>query len=121
MIGDLSQREDEIGGKTLLIVGLGDIGGRLARLAKTFDMRVVGLRRHSAIGRGAADAEHAMEELSSLLPNADFVALACPLTFTLRGYQALGLVRLLCLRQRRSSLIEVPTSDGCCRGVLLMI
>jgi phosphoglycerate dehydrogenase-like enzyme len=40
MIGDLSQREDEIGGKTLLIVGLGDIGGRLARLAKAFDMRV---------------------------------------------------------------------------------
>src|SRR3954449_8066818 len=27
MIGDLAQREDELGGKTLLIVGLGDIGG----------------------------------------------------------------------------------------------
>ena len=45
MIGDLARREDEFGGKTLLIVGLGDIGGRLARLAKAFDMRVVGLRR----------------------------------------------------------------------------
>src|SRR6202163_1042455 len=30
MIGDLAQREDELAGKTLLIVGLGDIGGRLA-------------------------------------------------------------------------------------------
>lgn len=39
LIGDLSQREDELGGKTLLVVGLGDIGGRLAQLAKAFDVR----------------------------------------------------------------------------------
>jgi phosphoglycerate dehydrogenase-like enzyme len=80
MIGDLSQREDELAGKTLLIVGLGDIGGRLARLAKAFDMRVVGLRRNPAAGRGAADVVHSMSELKSLLPEADFVALTCPLT-----------------------------------------
>ena len=45
MIGDFTQREDELGGKTLLIVGLGQIGGRLAQLAKAFDMRVIGIRR----------------------------------------------------------------------------
>src|ERR1700693_932014 len=59
MIGDLAGREDELGGKTLIVVGLGQIGGRLAQLAKTFDMRVVGLRRAPAAGRGAADAVHA--------------------------------------------------------------
>lgn len=80
MIGDLSQREDELSGKTLLIVGLGDIGGRLAQLAKAFNMRVVGLRRHPASGQGSADAVHAMDKLNSLLPDADFVALTCPLT-----------------------------------------
>ena len=80
MIGDPSQREDELGGKTLLVVGLGQIGGRLAQIAKAFDMRVVGLRRDPAAGRGAADAVHAMSELKSLLPEADFVALTCPLT-----------------------------------------
>ena len=80
MIGDLAQREDELGGKTLLIVGLGDIGGRLAQLAKAFDMHVIGLRRHPAFGRGAADAVRAMNELDTLLPDADFVALTCPLT-----------------------------------------
>src|SRR5271155_5990868 len=79
MIGDLSQREDELAGKTLLVVGLGDIGGRLARLAKAFDMRVVGLRRNPALGRGSADAVGTMEELGSLLPDADFVGLTCPL------------------------------------------
>src|SRR5438477_12859470 len=36
MIGDLPNREDELGGKTLLVVGLGQIGGRLAGLASSF-------------------------------------------------------------------------------------
>jgi phosphoglycerate dehydrogenase-like enzyme len=80
MIGDFAEREDELGGKTLMVVGLGDIGGRLARLAKAFDMRVAGLRRDPGAGRGAADAVHSMDELKSCLPNADFVALTCPLT-----------------------------------------
>ena len=80
MIGDLAQREDELGGKTLLIVGLGRIGGRLARLAKAFDMRVIGTRRDPAQGNNGADAVHATGELESLLPQADFVALTCPLT-----------------------------------------
>ena len=93
MIGGLSQREDELGGKTLLVVGLGDIGGRVARLAKAFDMHVVGLRRDPGLGRGAADAIHAMKQLGQLLPDADFVALTCPLvpeTHHLVDAEALG-------------------------------
>jgi phosphoglycerate dehydrogenase-like enzyme len=43
-------------------------------------MRVVGLRRNPAAGRGAADSVHAMGELKSVLREADFVALTCPLT-----------------------------------------
>jgi phosphoglycerate dehydrogenase-like enzyme len=96
MIGDPSRREDELGGKTLLVVGLGQIGGRLAELARPFDMRVIGLRRNPAAGRGAADAVHAMTELGSLLPEADFVALTCPLTQeteNLIGAEALGLMK----------------------------
>jgi phosphoglycerate dehydrogenase-like enzyme len=80
MIGDLSRREDELGGKTLLVVGLGQIGGRVAQLAKAFDMRVVGLRRDPAAGRGAADSVQTMDEFKPLLPEADFVVLTCPLT-----------------------------------------
>ncbi len=80
MISDLAQREDELTGKTLLIIGLGRIGGRLAQLAKAFDMNVVGFRRDPAAGRGAADSVHTLAELHRFLPNADFVALTCPLT-----------------------------------------
>ena len=80
MIGDLARREDEIAGKTLIVVGLGQIGGRVAALAKAFDMRVIGIRRDPRAGAGAADAVHGMAELKALLPQADFVALTCPLT-----------------------------------------
>jgi phosphoglycerate dehydrogenase-like enzyme len=80
MIGDLARREDELGGKTLLVVGLGQIGGRLAQLAKVFDLRVMGVRQNPAAGRGAADSVHGLADLPSLLPQADFVALTCPLT-----------------------------------------
>lgn len=80
MIGDLAGREDELAGKTLLIVGLGDIGGRLARFAKAFEMRVIGLRRDPALGAGAADAVHPMGDFLSLAAEADFVVLCCPLT-----------------------------------------
>lgn len=80
MIGDLTAREDELGGKTLLVVGLGGIGDRLARLAKAFDMRVMGMRSNPAAGKGHADSVHGLAELRALLPQADFVALTCPLT-----------------------------------------
>jgi len=80
MISDLARREDELGGKTLLIVGLGRIGGRLAQLAKAFDMRVLGVREHPEAGSGAADSAHAIHALPDLLPQADYVALTCPLT-----------------------------------------
>jgi D-2-hydroxyacid dehydrogenase (NADP+) len=80
MIGDLAGREDELGGKTLLIVGLGQIGGRLAELAKAFEMRVIGLRRDRSAGAGAADTVRAMGDLAAVLPEADYVALCCPLT-----------------------------------------
>ena len=80
MIGDLALREDELGGKNLLIVGLGKIGSRLAKLAKAFDMQVLATKRNPATAAGAADSVHLPEELPALLPQADFVALTCPLT-----------------------------------------
>ncbi len=80
MIGDLAEREDELGGKTLLVVGMGRIGAHLARLAKAFDMKVIGIRRDPAQGANGADAIHAMGDLVKLVPQADFVALTCALT-----------------------------------------
>ena len=80
MLGDLTQREDEIGGKTLLIVGMGRIGSHLAMLAKAFGMKVIGIRRDPAQGANGADSIHAMGDLVKLVPQADVVVLACALT-----------------------------------------
>jgi phosphoglycerate dehydrogenase-like enzyme len=80
MISDIPAREDELGGKTLLIVGLGRIGTRLARLAKAFDLKVVATRRDASRGGEGADAVYGHERLAELLPAADMVALTCPLT-----------------------------------------
>ena len=80
MIGDPAGREDELGGKTLLIVGIGRIGGRLARLARAFGMTVIGVRRDVDAGANGADAVYGLDALHTLLPEADYVALTCPLT-----------------------------------------
>ena len=80
MISDLSQREDELGDKVLLIFGFGGIGSRLATLAKAFGMRVIGIKRDPSKGGEAADSVHGYSELKVILPQADFVALTCPLT-----------------------------------------
>ena len=80
MIGDRSKREDELGGKTLVIAGMGRIGSRLATLAKAFDMRVIAAKRDPSRGAGAADKVVGQDGLLGVLPEADFVALTCPLT-----------------------------------------
>ncbi len=72
MISDIAKREDELGGKTLVIVGMGRIGSRLATLAKAFDMRVIGIKRDPSRGQGVADAVVAQDELLDVLPAGRF-------------------------------------------------
>jgi phosphoglycerate dehydrogenase-like enzyme len=80
MIGDLSRREDELGGKTVLVVGMGTIGHHFSTLARAFGMKVIGIRRHPEQGANGADSIHSVVELTALLPHADYVVLTCALT-----------------------------------------
>ncbi len=80
MIGDRTVREDELGGKTMVVVGFGRIGQRVGRLARAFDMRVIGLRRDAAPAPGAADDVWSMARFAEALALADVVVLTCPLT-----------------------------------------
>ncbi len=67
----------ELGGSTLLIVGAGQIGSTLAAKAKALGMRVI------VVGRAARPGEDAVigvDQLDSLLPEADHVAICVPLT-----------------------------------------
>jgi len=109
MISNIEEREDELGGKTLLIIGLGSIGSRLAALAKAFDLRVIGIKRDPSTGGEAADSVHGMTELKALLPEADFVVLACPLnkeTEKIIDREALS-------RMKRSAYLVNVARGGC--------
>jgi phosphoglycerate dehydrogenase-like enzyme len=74
----------ELAGKTLLIVGLGAIGERTARLARAFDMRVVGVRRNPAGGAADVDELIGPDQLFDALPEADFVVDILPMTAATR-------------------------------------
>jgi D-2-hydroxyacid dehydrogenase (NADP+) len=80
MIGDLTTREDEIAGKTMLVVGMGRIGSHLAKLGKAFGMKVVGIRQDPGKGTNGADSIHGMGDLVKLVSQVDIVALTCALT-----------------------------------------
>jgi len=84
-----------IGGKTLLIVGVGKIGANIARWAKTMDMKVLGIRRTGKPCRNV-DEMHTTDKLHKLLPRADFVLVTAPLTKDtdgLMGKKELDLMR----------------------------
>lgn len=116
MIGDLAQREDELGGKTLLVVGIGRIGGRLARLAKAFDMRVIGLRQDPSKGAEGADEIHGMDKLQEMLPKADIVALTCALTPETRGLMD---AKAFAAMKRDALLVNVARGRVCDEAALI--
>ncbi len=113
MISDLSQREDELTGKTLLIVGLGRIGARLATMARAFGMRTIATKRDVSSGADAADAVFPQSRLPELLPQADVVALTCPLTpetERLIGAQALAAMKpsAILVNVARGRVVDEP-------------
>lgn len=80
--------------KTVGIVGLGHIGGKLARLAKAFGMRVVAIRRSTRRSKRPryVDRLFAPDQLLQLLSESDFVVLTLPLTA--ESYRIIGEVEL---------------------------
>ncbi len=75
----------DLTGQVILIFGLGAIGTELARLGKAFGLYVIGVRRGAARGGEPVDELHPPARLRELLPRADWLALACPLTDETRG------------------------------------
>ena len=69
--------DGELTGKTMLIWGCGGIGQEIARIAKAFEMNVVGVRR-SAFTNLNVDHPITHEDVFNWLPFADFVVLALP-------------------------------------------
>jgi phosphoglycerate dehydrogenase-like enzyme len=68
-----------IAGKTVVVLGTGAIGSAAARLARRFGMRVLGVSR-SGQPRPHLERVYSAKSLRRLLPKADFLVVAVPLT-----------------------------------------
>jgi phosphoglycerate dehydrogenase-like enzyme len=69
----------ELDGTRWVVIGFGAIGEGVGRRARAFGAHVTGVRRNPA-AHPDADAIAGLGELPRLLPDADVVVLACPLT-----------------------------------------
>lgn len=91
---DLTARKDavrlvhrekfELEGQTICIVGLGDIGGALAKRCRGLGMKVIGVNR-SGHPVDTVDELHASGALGRVIREAHHVALCVPLTHTTSG------------------------------------
>jgi phosphoglycerate dehydrogenase-like enzyme len=92
-----------IKGKTLLIIGVGSIGGDAARWATGFGLVVIGIRRSGKPHKRVREM-HRPQALRRLLPRADFVLVATP--DTAETHQMLGRAEIALLK-RGAGLVNV--------------
>ncbi|HEX2172941.1 MAG TPA: NAD(P)-dependent oxidoreductase, partial [Dehalococcoidia bacterium] len=74
----------ELAGKTMAILGYGNIGRAVGRMARGFDMRVIAWNRRADQPRPPEDGVH-FYPLEALLPEADVLYIALPLSRQSRG------------------------------------
>ncbi len=90
----------ELAGKTMVIVGVGDIGARTAQIASAMEMHVIGVRRHPERPVPGVERMVGPSQLAEVLPEADFLVLTVPLTPEtehLIGEKALRLLKPSCI------------------------
>lgn len=92
-----------IKGKTLLIVGVGSIGGAAAEWASGFGLDVIGIRRSGKPRKGVRQM-HRPAALRKLLPRADFVLVATP--DTEETHQMIGRAEIALLK-RGAGLVNI--------------
>ena len=85
----------EITGKTVLILGTGYIGKEIAKKAKAFNMISIGINRTGTIS-DPFNQVYTFDDLSNVLPNADYLILSLPLTELTN--QVIGMRQLELLR-----------------------
>jgi D-3-phosphoglycerate dehydrogenase len=86
----------ELAGRTVLVVGYGRIGTRVARFCAAFGMRVMVCDPAFPLPRIAADGHVPVTDIAAALPEVDVLTLHCPLSETTRhliNREMLGLMK----------------------------
>lgn len=80
---------EELRGKTMGIVGYGDIGRACAKMASVYGMRIVALRRHPFLSRQDCLCDRVYgrdkESLNKLMSESDYIVCSAPSTVETRG------------------------------------
>lgn len=93
----------ELEGKTWGIIGMGNIGRRVARIAAAFGCRVI---FHSVTGRSAC-TDYPQVDMDTLLAESDFLSLHCPLSDLTRN-----LIDREALRKMKKTAILLNVARG---------
>lgn len=92
----------ELSGKTLGIIGFGNIGKAVAKIAAAFGMKIIASTNHPAPFDGVEFAD-----TDTLLTKSDFVSLHCPLT-----EKTEGMVNAAFLAKMKPTAMLINTSRG---------
>lgn len=96
----------QLSGRTLGILGMGDIGQRIAARARAFDMRILYCNRKRLAPALEAGAEY-RDSIAALAAEVDVLVLACPAT-----EQTRGIVNKELLAAARPGIIVVNIARG---------
>jgi len=97
----------ELDGKTLGIVGFGQIGRRVAGIAQAFGMQVLACRRPSNTAEEMISPALRMTSLDEILRESDVVTLHCPLTD-----ETAGLIDKAAIAKMKPGAFLLNTSRG---------
>ena len=99
----------DLRGQTVIVVGLGTIGATVAKMCQALEMKVIGLRRSPKRDGDPVDEMHTLDKLPALLPQCDWLVLACP--YTKETHQLVN-AKTLALMPKHAHLINVARG-GC--------
>lgn len=99
----------DLRGQTVIVVGLGTIGATVAKFCQAMEMKVIGLRRSPKRDGDPVDEMHTLDRLPALLPQCDWLVLACP--YTKETHQLVN-AKTLALMPKHSYLVNVARG-GC--------
>ncbi len=83
---ELSPKPQDLAGRTVAIVGLGNMGRRIAELCRAFNVNVRGSARRTPAPGAFLGSYYASAQLGEMLRDADFVVLALPSTSGTRSF-----------------------------------
>ena len=103
----------DLKGQTVLVLGLGKIGGVIARLARALKLHVIGVKRSARQPDDPVGEWYPPERLPEVLPKSDWLIIACPLTAETRGLVNAELIAKLPMGARviniaRGEVVDEP-------------